>query len=44
MLATVDPGDEVIIFEPYYENYCPDAILAGAIPRYVTLHPPYWII
>lgn len=42
MLATVDPGEEVIVFEPYYENYGPDAILAGATPRYVTLHPPDW--
>jgi aspartate/methionine/tyrosine aminotransferase len=42
MLATVNPGDEVIIFEPYYENYGPDAIIAGAVPRYVTLHAPDW--
>ncbi len=42
MLATVDPGDEVIVFEPYYENYGPDAILAGAIPKFVTLKPPHW--
>ncbi|HEY9620589.1 MAG TPA: aminotransferase class I/II-fold pyridoxal phosphate-dependent enzyme [Crinalium sp.] len=42
MLALVDPGDEVIVFEPYYENYGPDAILTGAIPRYVPLHPPDW--
>lgn len=42
MLALIDPGDEVIVFEPYYENYGPDAILAGATPRYVTLHPPDW--
>ncbi|MBD1843453.1 aminotransferase class I/II-fold pyridoxal phosphate-dependent enzyme [Cyanobacteria bacterium FACHB-63] len=42
MLATIDPGDEVIVFEPYYENYGPDAILAGAIPRYVSLRPPHW--
>ncbi|HEY9622389.1 MAG TPA: aminotransferase class I/II-fold pyridoxal phosphate-dependent enzyme [Crinalium sp.] len=42
MLATVDPGDEVIVFEPFYENYGPDAILANATPRYVTLHPPDW--
>lgn len=42
MLATVDAGDEVIVFEPYYENYGPDAIIAGATPRYVTLHPPHW--
>jgi len=42
MLATVDPGEEVIVFEPYYENYGPDAVLASASPRYVTLHPPNW--
>jgi aspartate/methionine/tyrosine aminotransferase len=42
LLATVDPGEEVIVFEPFYENYGPDAVLAGAIPRYVTLHPPDW--
>lgn len=40
MLAVVDPGEEVIVFEPYYENYGPDAILSGAVMRYVTLHPP----
>jgi aminotransferase len=42
MLATIDPGDEVIIFEPFYENYGPDVILASAVPRYVSLHPPNW--
>jgi aminotransferase len=42
MLATVDPGDEVIIFEPFYENYGPDCILSGAEPRYVALRPPDW--
>jgi aspartate/methionine/tyrosine aminotransferase len=42
MLAAVDPGDEVIIFEPFYENYGPDCILSGAIPRYIPLHPPNW--
>ena len=40
LLAIVDPGDEVIVFEPFYENYGPDAILSGAVPRYVRLHPP----
>ncbi len=44
MLGLLDPGDEVVVFEPYYENYGPDAILAGAIPRYVTLHEPDWSI
>ncbi len=42
MLALVDPGDEVIIFEPYYENYGPDAILCDARPRFVRLHEPDW--
>jgi len=42
MLAIVDPGDEVIVFEPFYENYGPDAVLSGAIPKYVTLHEPDW--
>jgi len=42
MLATVDPGDEVVVFEPYYENYGPDCILSGAVPRYVTLRAPDW--
>jgi len=44
LLATVDPGEEVVIFEPYYENYGPDAILSGARPRYVRLHEPDWSI
>ena len=43
MLAVMDPGDEVIVFEPYYENYGPDAILSDAVTRYVTLHPPDWV-
>ncbi len=42
MLALVDPGDEVIVFEPFYENYGPDAILSGAVPRFVTLREPDW--
>ncbi len=40
LLAIVDPGDEVIVFEPYYENYGPDAVLSGATPRFVRLRPP----
>jgi aspartate/methionine/tyrosine aminotransferase len=43
-LAVIDPGDEVVVFEPFYENYGPDAILSGAVPRYVTLHEPDWTI
>ncbi|MBA4124115.1 MAG: aminotransferase class I/II-fold pyridoxal phosphate-dependent enzyme [Acidobacteria bacterium] len=37
MMATVDAGEEVIVFEPFYENYAPDAILSDAIPRHVPL-------
>ncbi|MEO8647840.1 MAG: aminotransferase class I/II-fold pyridoxal phosphate-dependent enzyme [Acidobacteriota bacterium] len=37
MMATVDPGDEVIVFEPFYENYAPDAILSDARPHHVAL-------
>jgi L-glutamine---4-(methylsulfanyl)-2-oxobutanoate aminotransferase len=44
MLALLDPGDEVVAFEPFYENYGPDAVLSGAVPRYVTLHEPDWSI
>ena len=40
MMAIVDPGDEVIVFEPFYENYGPDAILSGATPRFVRLREP----
>ncbi len=42
LVAMVDPGEEVIVLEPYYENYGPDTILCGATPRFVTLHEPDW--
>ena len=42
MMALINPGDEVVVFEPFYENYGPDAILSGATPRYVPLNPPDW--
>jgi len=42
LLATVDPGDEVVIFEPYYENYGPDTLLSGARRKFVRLNPPDW--
>jgi len=42
LLALVDPGDEVVVFEPFYENYGPDAILCGATPRFVRLREPDW--
>src|SRR5436190_7333278 len=43
-LALVDPGDEVIVLEPFYENYGPDAILAGAAPVFVPLERPNWTL
>ncbi|MGC2466615.1 MAG: aminotransferase class I/II-fold pyridoxal phosphate-dependent enzyme [Candidatus Acidiferrum sp.] len=42
MLAIINPGDEIVVFEPFYENYGPDAILSGATPRFVKLRPPDW--
>lgn len=42
MLALIDPGDEVIIFQPFYENYVPDALLSGAKPVWVPLRWPDW--
>jgi aminotransferase len=42
MMATVDAGEEVVVFEPFYENYAPDAILSDARPRYVPLRAPDW--
>jgi aspartate/methionine/tyrosine aminotransferase len=44
LLAVINPGDEVIIFEPFYENYGPDTILAGATPKYVALRDPDYSI
>ena len=40
LLAVCNAGDEVVIFEPYYENYGPDSVLSGAKPRFVRLRPP----
>jgi len=42
MMAVINPGDEVVIFEPFYENYGPDTILSGATPRFVRLRAPDW--
>ena len=42
MMAIINPGDEVVVFEPFYENYGPDAIMSGATPRFVKLHAPDW--
>src|SRR5579884_630928 len=42
LLAVTTPGDEIVVFEPFYENYRPDALLCGAGTRLVTLHAPGW--
>src|SRR6202789_3659583 len=42
LLATTDPGDEVIVFEPFYESYHPDTLLCGAQRKLVKLRPPDW--
>jgi aminotransferase len=42
MMAIINPGDEVVVLEPFYENYGPDAILSGATPRFVQLRAPDW--
>jgi aminotransferase len=42
LMAIVNSGEEVIVFEPFYENYGPDTILCDAKPRFITLHEPDW--
>ncbi|OJW20220.1 MAG: aminotransferase [Planctomycetales bacterium 71-10] len=42
LLSLINPGDEVILSQPFYENYWPDCMLAGATPRFVPVRPPHW--
>lgn len=42
LLAVTNPGDEVIIFEPFYENFGPDTLLCSASRKFVRLYPPHW--
>ncbi|MBI5880047.1 MAG: aminotransferase class I/II-fold pyridoxal phosphate-dependent enzyme [Chloroflexi bacterium] len=43
MLATLNPGDKFIVFQPFYENYWPDGMISGAQPIFVNLQPPEWV-
>jgi aminotransferase len=42
LISLINPGDEVILSQPFYENYWPDCVLAGATPRFVPVRPPGW--
>jgi N-succinyldiaminopimelate aminotransferase len=44
LMGLVNPGDEVVIFEPYYDSYLPSILMAGGVPRSYTLRPPGWHI
>ncbi len=44
VLGLVNPGDEVILFEPFYDSYVPDVLLAGGVPRFYTLRQPDWAV
>lgn len=42
LLATIEPGDEVVLFQPMYDAYLPLVLRAGGVPKFVTLRPPAW--
>ncbi len=42
LMGVTNPGDEIVVFEPFYENYRPDALLCDAVTRLVPLYPPHW--
>ena len=44
ILGLVEPGDEVLIFQPMYDSYVPIIRLAGGIPKFIRLEPPHWLL
>lgn len=42
LMGLINPGDEVILSQPFYENYWPDCVIAGATPRFAAVRPPDW--
>ena len=42
MIGLINPGDEVILFEPFFDCYVPDVVMSGGVPRFVPLRPPHW--
>ena len=44
LMSLIDPGDRVLIFEPFYENYIPNLVTVAGIPEFITLQPPQWEI
>ena len=44
LTAIINPGDEVILTQPFYENYWPDCVLTGTTPKFISIRPPHWRI
>ncbi len=44
LLSLIDPGDRVLVFEPFYENYLPNLVTCNGVPEFVLLEPPHWQI
>src|SRR3954447_15809922 len=42
LMALIEPGDEVVLFQPLYDAYLPLVLRAGGVPRFVRLEPPHW--